>query len=188
MKNIVLMGVPRAGKSTFARMILENYKKYSLIQSDIIEGMYLTMCRQQALNESKTKVTIDLSIGKEMTKSCFEAYIDYEPDLNFILDTSSLDIESMLKYIKKGYIVIVFGYPDITVEEKVKCIIENDNKSDWTYIESEETIKKLVNIYIERSKEYQCVCKEYNVKFVDTSQNREEVLNDLMFWLKEHNN
>lgn len=36
MKNIILVGVPRSGKSTFARMILKNYSNYSIVRADII--------------------------------------------------------------------------------------------------------------------------------------------------------
>lgn len=32
MKNIIFMGVPRSGKSIFARMILTNFKNYSIVQ------------------------------------------------------------------------------------------------------------------------------------------------------------
>ena len=90
------------------------------------------------------------------------------------------------------YIIAIFviGSKLLNTREEVKTeyLAKETRYNALQRAGSEETIKKLVNIYIERSKEYQCVCKEYNVKFVDTSQNREEVLNDLMLWLKEHNN
>ena len=36
-KNIIIVGVPRAGKTTLTKMILKKYPNYNLIQEDILE-------------------------------------------------------------------------------------------------------------------------------------------------------
>lgn len=42
MKNIILIGPPRSGKSTFARRIMEEYKNYHLISNDAYFDAYVT--------------------------------------------------------------------------------------------------------------------------------------------------
>lgn len=119
-----------------------------------------------------------------MVKRCFDIYIKYEPNINFILDTCDFSIEDVKEYIKQGYIVIVFGYPNITVDEAVKNTIKYDTELDWTYTESIYRRKICFENYIDESKELEKECRKNNIKFVDTSKNRETELNELFEWLK----
>lgn len=80
-------------------------------------------------------------------KVFFKSYIEYEPDLNFIMNSLSIKIEEAIRYLNSCYIVTVFGYPNVTLKEGVNNILEYDQQHDWTYIESVEIKKNNEYIY-----------------------------------------
>lgn len=190
MKNIILLGAPRSGKSTFAKMILKEYSNYNLIQEDVISSAYMSALKgiefEKEENRFKDKVNIQINMNfvNKMIKAMFDFSVLYEPKLNFILDTSGIELEEVSKYDPKNTIVLIFGYPDITPKQGVRNVLKHDTKEDWTYIESESNIQKLFEVYIEKSKKYKKECKRLNLKFINTSYKRRAVLNKLFDWVK----
>ena len=190
MKNIILLGAPRSGKSTFAKMILKEYSNYNLIQEDVISSAYMSALKgvefEKEENRFKDKVNIQINMNfvNKMIKAMFDFSVLYEPKLNFILDTSGIELEEVSKYDPKNTIVLIFGYPDITPKQGVRNVLKHDTKEDWTYIESESNIQKLFEVYIEKSKKYKKECKRLNLKFINTSYKRKAVLNKLFDWVK----
>lgn len=59
-------------------------------------------------------------------------------------------------------------------------IIKNDTKLDWTKDYSRKEIEAMCKEYIEISKKNLDECKKRNIKFIDTSINRNNVLNNLL--------
>lgn len=186
MKNIILTGVPRSGKTTISKKILNEFKNYSLIQGDVITSSYVNMCglRKDTKNEF---VELNMSEAYQMVLDFFNNSIEFEPNLNYVLDYHSLKIEDIIKYLKNGYLVIVFGYPDATIEELVENTIKYDEKHDWTYTESVRKLELYFDIWIKDSNNYKEDCMKNNIKFVNVSKNREDVLNNLLDWIKENN-
>lgn len=59
-------------------------------------------------------------------------------------------------------------------------IIKNDTKLDWTKDYSKKEIEEMCKEYIEISKKNLDESKKRNIKFIDTSINRNNVLNNLL--------
>ncbi len=189
-KNILLVGVPRAGKSTFAKMILKEFPDYHFFQEDIISNAYISAARDIAIkkresNNKAVKVVFDLDFACKLFYYILGYSVLYESKLNFIFDGSYVDWEEIRKYNTKDMIVIVFGYPSITKKEAIENISKYDTKEDWTYIESSWTIDMLFETNIPLSQEYQKKCQELGIRFVDTSYQRKKVLQELLVWVKE---
>lgn len=189
MKNIILLGVPRAGKSTFAKMLVKEFPSYNILQDDAIVGAYLSaseeLQRKSQQDKDYTKITLNMGLAREISKKTFEYSIKYEPKLNYLLDTKSLSVEEAYQYKQDGNIVIVFGYPKITAEECFHNILEYDTEEDWTYIEPGWRLMRYCKAYTEDSKKFEKDAKKFHLKFVDTSYNRKAVLNELMKWVKK---
>ena len=69
---------------------------------------------------------------------------------------------------------------NISYEELAEHIKKNDKDNDWTKNKSKEEIEIFCKEYIENSKLNKLECEKYNIKFVDTSIDRQEKLNSLI--------
>ena len=188
MKNIVLAGIPRSGKTTFLKMIKSEFPNYNIVDSDA----FMSACiKANKVNKENciTTITMEKEKWDKILNNYFKYSIEYLGNhFNFILDTSHIDVNQLLEYKKSGYIVLVFGYPNISFEQKVNEILTYDTEDDWTYIESVKSIERYVDIYIDDSKELLETCQKENLRFVDTSFNREEVLKKLLNEIKKEIN
>lgn len=189
MKNIILLGVPRAGKSTFAKMLVKEFPNYNILQDDAIVGAYISaseeLQREKQRDKEYTNITLDMQLAREISKKTFDCSIKYEPTLNYLWDTKSLSIKDAYQYKQKGNIVIVFGYPQITAEECFHNILQYDTEEDWTYIEPGWRLMRYCKAYTEDSKVFEKEAKKLHLKFVDTSYDRESVLQELLEWVKK---
>lgn len=56
---------------------------------------------------------------------------------------------------------------------------KNDTKKDWSYNKSDEELKLYIKEFYHKNLYLIEECKKYNFKYVDTHNNREEVLNQV---------
>ena len=152
MKNIIIAGIPRSGKTTFAKLVLNNFPKYDIVEVD----------------------NIKVSELRRFERLIFE----------FDITRPNFNISKLVKCSQEGIIVLVFGYPDISITNKVNEIIKYYDEDDLTYLESIKDIKKFASTYVKESKKIKKLCEQNNIMFIDTSNNREEVLNELFLNIK----
>ena len=76
--------------------------------------------------------------------------------------------------------MICLGYPNITPTEVVSNWRKYDTDLDWTKKKSYEELIQIAENEINKSKQLQDECQKYNVKFIDTSNNRNDVLKKLL--------
>ena len=184
MKNIIIIGPPRTGKTTLAKMILRAFPAYNYLSGDAIQSSNIII--KDGDKKLKTNKTIQINFVEKLGINIFDLSTEFEPDLRFILDSSFVDFEDILEFDSEKYVALVFGIPDITLEEGLINLRENDNENDWTKYESSYHKELIVKRAIEDSKELQKKCKKYNIKFINTSYNRGQAINEAFTWLKNH--
>ena len=181
MKNILLLGVPRSGKTTFSRMLLERYPKYQIINGDSFRQSIRHLISDSKLSSYEIGM---LDEYQDILYNYFDKCTVYNKDLNYILDTTNIVPENAKRYENENSIIIYFGYPDLTVEEILENIRDNDTEIDWTYDRSDEELLEKIEKYLRASKKYQKKCADLGYKFVNTSYNRGSVLDELLDWIK----
>ena len=77
-------------------------------------------------------------------------------------------------------IVVCLGLGNLNVDEMVELCIEHDIEKDWTFGLSKEYLKKHAIDWYSANEMLKKECPEYRIKYYDTSENREQVLNDIM--------
>ena len=170
MKNIMLIGISRTGKSTFANMLKNKYPNYNIINADMIKKAF-----QQNFDDcSELKNNVNY---RKFVKDFFKFECFYN-DNNFILDTVDI-LPSDIEIIdKEQFEIIAFGCPSISVDEMLKIWYKTDNK--WLLNKNEDEIREKAIRCIQKSNEFREECKKFNIKFIDTSYNREKTLNELL--------
>lgn len=184
-KQIIIAGVARAGKSTVCKELTKR-GNYQHIEADTITFAFQNSFPETGishtdfwgLKETSKPFSKFLSAWiKEVQKSGTCNKLDYK----MAIDLYHILPEDFVEYFPKENCEIYFlGYPNISVEEKVRQIRHFDTVDDWSTQESDESLRKRIETYIEISKYLQEECKKYGLPFIDVSYNREEVLEKLI--------
>ena len=181
MKNIILIGAPRAGKSTFSKMLNDRLGNVTIIQTDLLRLAF----RDAIYKDSKVSTSIVVKDKDYLNYilSYYKYANMYDIDNVKVVDT--VDFEPKDCSLFENSIAICFGYPNITKEEVVSNWRKYDTELDWTKNKSDEKLFTYAESEIKHSKSLMEECKKYNIRFVDTSKNRNEVLKELLGYIIE---
>ena len=173
MKNIIIIGTPRSGKTTLANML------YGKIKCQIIHGD----CERLAIDLTFPELHIkeNKNFCKYLEILIRKQHRDNKYKYPIILESTDINPEDIDNYFNKdNNIIICLGTTLIDYKKYAEMILKNDTKLDWTYKYSKEQIEEYTKEYIQKSKENLEECKKRNIKFIDTSIEREKVLNNLL--------
>lgn len=185
MKNIMILGICRTGKTTFSKMIQKEFQNYQIIEVDtIISALQKTVPDvpigfiHDNLQENKLPEFLNLLIQKNINKNGKE--------LGFIINGDSIMPEDLIKYFDLTNMEVYYF-----VSEKLspKQILENcrkyDSKEEWTARRTDAQLLKHFTFYKDIEKKIISDCKKYNIKCIDTSENRGVILDQLLKEIKE---
>lgn len=176
MKNIILIGASRAGKSSFTKLLSENIKNISLIKTDLLRLAFReAICKDNTINTNILKQNPDYI---NYILSYYKFANKYDTEYIKVIDT--VDFGPKDSKLFENSIMICLGYPNITPEEVVSNWRKYDTELDWTFKKTDEELIEIALEEIKNSKQLQEECKNYNVKFIDTSQKRNNVLKELL--------
>lgn len=181
MKNIIILGSARSGKSTLAKMIHEKYN-YSIISIDsfvtALQDTFPNLGITHSNTDNKFKI-LPLFVFSYMKK-----IIKEYPNQKFVLEGWHVYPKDIYKLFKNEDAKIVcLGYTKISCEDAVSLIRENETENSYTKEMSNEKLEQLVKNHMKFSKILEEQCEENKIKFFDTSFNRDKVLNDVMEYL-----
>ena len=179
--HVIIAGTARSGKTTLALMMNEygftHYKMDSIkrgiyqsfnLKNDKWDVVSPLMCNiiNKIIQDNKTDTNYNLE------KYLFDTPYIYPSDINKI-DTSNT-------------LVIFLGYSHISVEEEIKLIRENDKDHYWTTKIDDNTLREWTSENIEFSKYLEEECRKLNIKYFDTSLDRDKVLEEAKNYILEN--
>lgn len=183
MKNIAIFGSSRSGKSTLSRMISKRFPNYHIFNGDTIRDTFAEILPINNINTEN-------GIGMKDDFPLFLSTLFYknieknEGDFNFIVETCDiLPQKAKELFDKENTIILFLGTPKRTVEYHFSQIRKYQTNKDWTYYRTDENIIEESIYWLKKSKEFENECKALNIWYVDTSFDRdnilEETLNDI---------
>ena len=175
MKNLLIEGVAKSGKSTICEKICEE-KRYNHIPFD-----YITASMKRNYPEWGVKSDVIINNTSKILCTLFKTITDIinDTDEKFIIDCAHIyphDIVNKLDLNK--WKIIFVGYPNIDVDEKVKNIRKYDING-WTTKKSDGELRTIINKLKDISNIIKQECDKYNFTFIDTSNNFEYVINNI---------
>lgn len=180
MKNIAILGIPRSGKSTLAKMISKKYPNYHIVIGDDIRSAFQNVLPNNNINNKG-------GIGMIEDFPNFLSYLFYKNIkrnkgiFNYIVETCDITPQKAYELFNKDDTILLFlGTPNQTFKQHFEEIRKYETKIDWTYNRSDEHMLEHSKLWVSKSKEYEKECKELDIWYVDTSFNREEVLNNTL--------
>ncbi len=185
MKNIIIGGTTRAGKTTLANLIVKKLK-YSKCENDTIVNAF-------------DKVFPELGIthkGGQKAEEIFKPFLfevlnGFCRDLKYgnivtVFPGSQFSPEAINEYEKKDkYIVIFLGVEADNPQLIVDKIRECDTEADWTHKKDDEWMLGHCKNVINKSKILKEECEKYGFYYFNTFENREKTLNAICDMVKE---
>ncbi len=180
MKNIMIFGICRTGKTTFSRMVQENFENYQIIEVDtIISALQRTVPNVQIgfihdnVKENKLPQFLSLLIEKNVVKN--------GKYMNFVINGDSIMPHDLIKYFNlENTIVYYFVNSKLTPEEILENCRKYDDSTEWTNRRTDEQILNHMKFYKDIEKQIIEECDKYKINCIDTSENRQEIFEKLI--------
>ena len=147
MKNVLIMGIGRAGKTTLSRMIKDKINGYNLIHSDSLKWAMIRAKDEEKYYRTNVDKQKEFEHGEYFQKTLLELYNSLiKKDIKrygYILESGQLEpkiVKEMIDF--NNTIVVCLGLGDLSVDDMVNQCIEHDKKDDWTYGLSKEYLRE----------------------------------------------
>jgi adenylate kinase family enzyme len=183
MKNIVIMGSARAGKSTLANKIAEKLP-FQIIHVDSLRDTFYKIYPELG-------VGVDTAIKNERFQEFLVSYLssvcfESKGKFGYILEGLELSLETIKRnLLNPDYLIYGLGISNTTVDQFVLKMQENDNEYEWTYQKPLEDLKQIAQEYIDLSNKIKEFCEQYQIPYYDTVENREIILNQIVLEISE---
>ena len=178
--NIIIAGVPRAGKSTISNLLSKQYGYQHVSMDSIIAGFEKCfpetgVSTYQGLSSLDTLRVISVKMAP-FVRAMLESgeYDEFTPGM--VLDMYQLLPEDYDKYIRGANCEIVyFITSDVTPEERFMIQKKYDTEKDYTFYKSDEELREGAEYIVEQSVLMKKQCEKYGLPYYETAREREQV-------------
>ena len=178
--NIIIAGVPRAGKSTISNRLSKLYGYQHVSMDSIIAGFEKCfpetgVSTDQALSSMETLHVISSKMAP-FVRAMLESgeYDEYEPGM--VLDMYQLLPEDYDRYIRGANCEIAyFITSDVTAEERFLIQKRYDTEKDYTFYKSDEELREGAEYIVEQSILMKEQCMKQGLPYYETAREREQV-------------
>ena len=177
--NIIIAGVPRAGKSTVSHLLSKKYGYQHISMDSIIAGFEKCFPETgvntyQGLSSLETLRVISGKMApfvRAMLDS--SEYDEFEPGM--VLDMYQLLPEDYDKYIRGANCEIVyFITSDVSPEERFLIQKKYDTEKDYSFYKSDEELREGAECIVEQSIIMRKQCEQLGLKYYETATEREK--------------
>ena len=197
MKNIIIAGTGRAGKSTMARKIKDELN-YFVINHDKLVAVFGEAYPQLDIrigNGEKSIENIAPFIGHFLGMFSSPDGCGLFPytqgslkENYFVMEGWSFDFEQILpilkmygiENLKENFVLIGLVLNNKTVDELISDMKKYDTEHDWTYGFDDTDLKKIAEENISYSRSVSDYLAKYGFTIYDTSTNRERVFEQII--------
>jgi adenylate kinase family enzyme len=179
MKNFIIGGVPRSGKSILSKRLCSELN-ITYFPLDSLVSTFGRVFPQ--LGITHTSASDHLAVCSRLWPFIREwiTHLVYE-DLSFLIDGYHLQPTNIRKDINpQAFNILFLGYPDAQPAQKAAEIRQYARIGDWTETLDEEALSALVRRYVDESKHLQAECQHYGFDFIDVSHGFSAMLDEAM--------
>lgn len=183
MKDIIILGKPRSGKSTLADRLVDRYG-YQIIRMDALRNAFrdifpeLEIAPNTAINNEKWYEFLEKYY--ERLKRCSR----YQH--KFIIEGCEMHVKKCVElFSDKDNLIYVLGQINLSPRNMADNIVKYDTKDDWTRTYTYKELLEYCENSINQAKELKKECIKCGIPFFDTGKDREKVLNEIEKDIKE---
>jgi hypothetical protein len=179
-RNIIISGVPRAGKTTLAHMLA--LRGYHHIAMDMLIAAFEKCYPELGINTYQGLSSLDTLrvisgkiapfIGAMLGCNQYDRY-----PRGVVFDVYQLLPSDYNKYIDPADCAALWlGTADVTPPERLAIMRKYDTPEDYTYCRTDAELLELCGYQTEQSALFRRQCREYGYRYYDTAYDREDVL------------
>ena len=192
MKNILVLGFSRAGKSTLAKRLKEEFN-YNIINTNVLFHALGRAYPQLKMNAKEAYDTATLApfiahyfcglavYSKQWNQNKFVADVElgiYDFDKVFpLMDEILLEMGELKR---KDEFIIIGLVNNATKEETYNNLKKYDNEKDWTYNFPDEALKDFCKDSSALNQVYNELFTKYDFSIYDTSNDRNQVFDKII--------
>jgi hypothetical protein len=199
MKNIIIAGPSRAGKSALARKINEELNYFVISVDKLVatfQGAYPQLNIKLNWNRQKTTDNIAPFLGHFLGAFSSSHGVAYELNLwkhavkgnRFVLEGAYFSFEKILpilkmyeiEELKDNFILIGLAQNEKTADEFFNDFRKYDTKDDWTYGLCDDDLREVSQEAISYSSSMTDQLVKYGFTIYDTSTGREQVFDKIV--------
>ncbi|MBR6152113.1 MAG: hypothetical protein IKQ25_12590 [Lachnospiraceae bacterium] len=183
--NIIIAGVPMAGKSTVSHMLSKEFGYQHVSMDSIIAGFekcfpetgVSTYCGLSSMDTLKLISSKMTPFVRAMLDSA--EYDEFEPGM--VLDMYQLLPEDYEKYLRDANCEIVYLLTsDVTPQERFEIQKKYDTPKDYTFYKSDEELIEGAHYIVEQSILMKKQCEKYGLTYYETAHEREKAFKKIL--------
>ena len=188
MKNIIIYGSGRSGKSALARIIKNKWGGHNWFPLDPLREIYDVVSDENSKNDWTTDIAV---LTRKWSKIINTAITQFAEEANrsnefFVFEGWGIDLESLLPKIDTSkFVIIGIGYPNISTNEKLNQMLKYETTADWTKELSLQEKQRIVEYLCDEDKYIKAQIDKFKIPFFDTSFEREKVYDEIMDYLEK---
>jgi len=192
MKNILIMGIGRAGKTTLSNMIKERWNSYNLLHSDSLKWAIIRAMGKEEYYRDNVDIQKEYEHGEFFQRTLLELYNSLirsdKKEYGYILESGQLHpkiVSEMIDFDKT--IVLCLGLGNLTAKDMVEQCMKYDTEESWTYGLDKEYLLQHAQDWYECNEMLKRESCKYGIKYIDTSKDRENILKQIIKLIEEDN-
>ncbi len=176
MKNLIIAGSCRAGKSLLAKEMSKRISTFSYYNTDHIRSALMKAWPESDFDKQ------DHEKYRIVVKKLYDCFMKYnEIGLYILLEGNHFSLNEFLTlYDDKSTIIVFVGKPQLNESQYFTLVRENEKKyGGWTKHHTDNEVKSFVKEYLQKSREQQVEVEKLNRKdilYLDTSYNQTETI------------
>ena len=183
--NIIVAGVPRAGKSTMSRIISTRFG-YQHVSMDSINAGFERVFPELGINTYADMSSLDILYnisGKiaPFIKAMMDSGEYDEFDRGMVLDVYQLLPDDYMKHLHENKCEIFYLITsNVTPEERFLIQKQYDTEKDYTFYHTDEEIREGCKYITEQSVLMKKQCIKHDLPYFETATNREAVFEQII--------
>lgn len=188
MKNILIMGIGRAGKTTLSHLIKDKWNSYSLLHSDSLKWAIIRARDKEDYFIKNVDIQKKYEHSEFFQKTILEFYNSLiredKEGYGYILESGQLHpkiVKEMIDF-NKTY-VICLGLGNLKAEDIVEQCLKYDTEDSWTYGLARDYLLEHAQDWYNCNEMLKQECPKCNIKYIDTSKDRfdifEKIINEI---------
>lgn len=179
MKDILIFGAPRTGKTTLAKLLSEELENYHIFSIDAIRDSFGDIFPELEINDMGGKNN-EIILPNYIARMLYWHHVELKDKHGYIVEGCQvLPDKAKEIFDKENSIIIYLGHGKLEPDEILKNIRKYDTPDEYSYQRTDEVMLEQCRDYYELEETTVLKCKEYGFLYVDTSTNRKEVLWEL---------